>query len=163
VLDTGIRPTVYAPPLYSSAFKGQVRARTELVEVTEALTILPGMHLARPVSSVQELDGWVEEFRNRPLDDSYPYVWLDAIYLKVRPNHRIVRLCDATRPDPGMLAKLILKSGLGLREEAHGNRYGIGAITAIIGWAKANIQFQYLRYPVDNRNHKARGIPRISG
>jgi 7,8-dihydropterin-6-yl-methyl-4-(beta-D-ribofuranosyl)aminobenzene 5'-phosphate synthase len=54
LLDTGIRPTVYAPPLYSNAFKEQVRARTELVEVTDALTILPGMHLARPAGSVVE-------------------------------------------------------------------------------------------------------------
>jgi len=54
LLDTGIRPTVYVPPLYSSAFKEQVRARTELVEVNDALTILPGMHLARPAGSVVE-------------------------------------------------------------------------------------------------------------
>jgi putative transposase len=40
----------------------------------------------------KELDGLVEEFRNRPLSESYPYVWLDAIYLKVRQNNRIVSL-----------------------------------------------------------------------
>ena len=27
---------------------------------------------------------------NRPLEGEYPYVWLDALYLKVRQNHRIV-------------------------------------------------------------------------
>jgi transposase-like protein len=32
----------------------------------------------------------VEQFRNRPLEGTYPYVWLDAVYLKVRHNHRIV-------------------------------------------------------------------------
>jgi len=63
LLDTGIRPTVYVPPLYSSAFKEQVRARTELVEVNDALTILPGMHLARPVGSVVEQALAVELFR----------------------------------------------------------------------------------------------------
>ena len=40
----------------------------------------------------KELDHAVEEFRNRPLQESYPYVWLDALYLKVRQNHRIVSL-----------------------------------------------------------------------
>jgi 7,8-dihydropterin-6-yl-methyl-4-(beta-D-ribofuranosyl)aminobenzene 5'-phosphate synthase len=45
LLDTGIRPTVYVPPVFSNAFKERVRARTELVEVTDALTILPGVHL----------------------------------------------------------------------------------------------------------------------
>lgn len=38
------------------------------------------------------LDEVVQEFRNRPLEGRYPYVWLDAIYLKVRQNHRIVSL-----------------------------------------------------------------------
>ncbi len=32
----------------------------------------------------------VEEFRNRPLEGGYPYVWLDALYVKVRVNRRIV-------------------------------------------------------------------------
>ncbi len=38
------------------------------------------------------LDEVVQEFRNRPLEGRYPYIWLDALYLKVRQNHRIVNL-----------------------------------------------------------------------
>jgi transposase-like protein len=38
------------------------------------------------------LDEVVQAFRNRPLDGRYPYLWLDATYLKVRQNHRIVSL-----------------------------------------------------------------------
>lgn len=38
------------------------------------------------------LDEMVQEFRKRPLEGRYPYVWLDALYLKVRQNHRIVSL-----------------------------------------------------------------------
>lgn len=38
----------------------------------------------------RELDEFVDAFRNRPLDGSYPYLWLDALYLKVRQDHRIV-------------------------------------------------------------------------
>jgi putative transposase len=38
------------------------------------------------------MDKVVQEFRNRPLEGNYPYVWLDAMYLKVRQNHRIVSL-----------------------------------------------------------------------
>lgn len=40
----------------------------------------------------KSLDDVVVEFRNRPLTGRYPYVWLDATYLKVRQNHRIVSL-----------------------------------------------------------------------
>jgi putative transposase len=38
----------------------------------------------------QELEAVVEPFRQRALTGRYPYVWLDALYLKVRQNHRIV-------------------------------------------------------------------------
>lgn len=38
----------------------------------------------------QQLDEVVDAFRNRPLDSAYPYVWLDALYLKVRVNGRVV-------------------------------------------------------------------------
>jgi transposase-like protein len=36
------------------------------------------------------LDEEVEAFRSRPLDKRCPYIWLDALYPKVRQNHRIV-------------------------------------------------------------------------
>ncbi len=46
---------------------------------------------ASEVSRVcQELDGAVEAFRNRSIDGKYPYVWLDATYLKGRVDHRVV-------------------------------------------------------------------------
>ena len=42
-------------------------------------------------SSVSEdctrLDVYVEEFRNRPLTDSYPFLTVDATYFKVRESH----------------------------------------------------------------------------
>lgn len=38
----------------------------------------------------QELAAEVEAFRNRALEDAYPYVWVDALYPKVRQNQRIV-------------------------------------------------------------------------
>lgn len=38
----------------------------------------------------KQLDELVEAFRSRPLDKNYRYVWLDATYVKVRENHRVV-------------------------------------------------------------------------
>ncbi|HEX9596958.1 MAG TPA: IS256 family transposase [Anaerolineales bacterium] len=38
----------------------------------------------------KQLDGVVQAFQNRALEHDYPYVWLDALYLKVRQNHRVV-------------------------------------------------------------------------
>ena len=39
-----------------------------------------------------ELDEVVEAFRNRPLEGRYPYVWLDAKYVKVRENGRVTNM-----------------------------------------------------------------------
>ncbi len=38
----------------------------------------------------KRLDASIEQFRNRPLEDRYPFVITDAKYLKARENHRIV-------------------------------------------------------------------------
>src|SRR5215467_1271712 len=37
-----------------------------------------------------EIDDKIQTFLNRPLEDDWPYVWLDATYLKVRQDGRIV-------------------------------------------------------------------------
>lgn len=44
LLDTGIRPIVYAPVAFPESFTGGVRARTELIEVLEPVEILPGLY-----------------------------------------------------------------------------------------------------------------------
>jgi putative transposase len=38
------------------------------------------------------LDAEVERFRTRPLTGAYPYLWLDATYLKVRQDGRVVSM-----------------------------------------------------------------------
>ncbi len=40
----------------------------------------------------QELDGVVGRFRTRRLDGPYPYVWLDATFVKVRRDGRVVSM-----------------------------------------------------------------------
>ena len=39
---------------------------------------------------VGEIDDKVKTFPNRPIEGDWPYVWLDATYVKVRQNGRIV-------------------------------------------------------------------------
>jgi putative transposase len=53
---------------------------------------LSGMDPNKVSRICQELDEAVNAFRNRPLDSAYPYLWLDALYLKVRQNHRVVSM-----------------------------------------------------------------------
>jgi transposase-like protein len=51
---------------------------------------LSGMDKSTVSRICKHLDAVVDAFRNRPLDSEYPYVWLDALYLKVRVNGRVV-------------------------------------------------------------------------
>lgn len=53
---------------------------------------LTGIDKSKVSRVCKALDEVVTTFRERPLDDAYPYIWLDALYLKVRQNHRIVSL-----------------------------------------------------------------------
>jgi transposase-like protein len=53
---------------------------------------LSGIDKSAVSRTCKSLDEVVQEFRNRPLEGRYPYVWLDAMYLKVRQNHRIVSM-----------------------------------------------------------------------
>lgn len=53
---------------------------------------LTGIDKSKVSRICKELDQSVEQFRQRQLQESYPYVWLDALYLKVRQNHRVVSL-----------------------------------------------------------------------
>jgi len=51
---------------------------------------LTGIDKSQVSRICKTLDEVVTVFRNRPLEGRYPYIWLDAVYLKVRQNHRIV-------------------------------------------------------------------------
>jgi len=53
---------------------------------------LTGIDKSRVSRICKGLDTMVEAFRHRSLESTYPYVWLDALYLKVRQNHRIVSM-----------------------------------------------------------------------
>jgi transposase-like protein len=58
----------------------------ELVEAMGAR----GMSKSEVSRMAETLDEQVEAFRTRPLDKSYPYLWLDALYIKVREGGRVV-------------------------------------------------------------------------
>jgi 7,8-dihydropterin-6-yl-methyl-4-(beta-D-ribofuranosyl)aminobenzene 5'-phosphate synthase len=51
LLETGIRPTVYLPASFPASFKADLRARTDLVQVTGAIEIVPGIYTTGQVGS----------------------------------------------------------------------------------------------------------------
>lgn len=53
---------------------------------------LAGVSKSKVSRLCQEIDAMVERFRNRPLESRYPYLWLDAVYLKVREDGRVISM-----------------------------------------------------------------------
>jgi putative transposase len=51
---------------------------------------IDGMSKDRVSAICRALDEQVEQFRNRPLEGAYPYLWLDAKHVKVRDHGRVV-------------------------------------------------------------------------
>lgn len=61
-------------------------------ELLQALG-LTGIDKSRVSRICSELDEHVKQFRERSLSETaYPYLWLDALYLKVRQNGRVVSM-----------------------------------------------------------------------
>jgi transposase-like protein len=58
-------------------------------ELVKALG-LDGVSKSQVSRICQALDAAVEQFRTRRLTDAYPYVWLDATFVKVRERGRVV-------------------------------------------------------------------------
>lgn len=53
--------------------------------------------------------------------------------------------------------------GIWLKVEAHGHGYGREAADALKQWADQQLQYEYIRYPVDKRNVASRKIPESFG
>lgn len=60
-------------------------------KVDELVEVLGGTGLSKSTVSrlCQELDEEAEAFRTRPLEGEVPYLWLDALYEKVREGNRV--------------------------------------------------------------------------
>jgi putative transposase len=116
----------------------------------------------------QTLDDEVERFRSRPLEGPYPYVWLDATYLKVRQDGRVVSMAvviaigvratgerevlglDVGPSEDGAFWLQFLRSlvarGLGgvrlVISDAHqGLKHAIAAVLQGAGWQRCRVHF----------------------
>ncbi len=101
-------PRVRDGSFYPSLLEPRKRAERALVAVVQEAYIqgistrrvddlvqalgMAGISKSQVSRLCQELDGEVERFRTRKLDGDYPYVWLDATFVKVRENSRVVSM-----------------------------------------------------------------------
>jgi putative transposase len=116
-----------------------------------------------------ELDEKVAAFRNRPLEASYPYLWLDATFPKVREDGRVLSMAlvvaigvretgerevlglDLGPAEDGVfwlgfLRSLVARGLTGVRlviSDAHeGLRKAIPAVMAGASWQRCTVHFQ---------------------
>ena len=84
---------------YSRSEAALIASMSEMVvngvstrKVSQVVETLCGESISKSAVSdlCKDLDAAVKEFRERPLNGSYPFLTLDATYFKVRENHRIV-------------------------------------------------------------------------
>jgi putative transposase len=80
-------------------------------ELVKALG-MDGISKSRVSELCEELDEEVERFRSRPLEGSYPYVWVDATYVKARQDGRVA--CAAVVIAVGVKAQTGEREVLGL-------------------------------------------------
>src|SRR5947209_1561891 len=69
-----------------------VRVSTRRVDDLVKALGLDGISKSQVSRLCEELDVEVERFRTRKLEGTYPYTWLDATFLKVRQDHRVVNM-----------------------------------------------------------------------
>lgn len=53
--------------------------------------------------------------------------------------------------------------GIWIKKSAHGHGFGKEAMTAVKQWADQNLQYDYILYPVDEKNMASRSIPESMG
>jgi putative transposase len=86
-----------------------------------------------------ELDGEVERFRQRPLTDPYPYVWLDATFVKVRQDGRVVSAAVVLAT--GVNATTGLREVLGLDVGAsEAGAFWLGFLRSLVARGLAGVQ-----------------------
>jgi transposase-like protein len=141
---------------------------TRRVDVLVKTLGLDGISKSQVSRLCQELDAEVERFRSRPLTMAYPYVWLDATFVKVRDAGRIVSQAvviavgvttDGAREVLGVdigpsedgafwlsfLRALVARGRSGVRlviSDAHqGLRQAIGAVLHGASWHRCRVHF----------------------
>jgi len=76
-----------------------------------------------------------------------------------RPDGEFLGVCGLH----GTVRPVVPELGIWLKARAHGNRYGREAIAALRDWARQNLEFSRLIYPVDRRNIPSRKIAEALG
>jgi RimJ/RimL family protein N-acetyltransferase len=98
------------------------------------------------------------------LGDTVSFIESAIVSLKDRTNLQMVVLDKGTGEFLGCsgihdLDQTVPELGIWIKKGAHGRKYGMEAVSSLIQWAWANLDCEFLSYPVDRRNISSRRIP----
>ena len=101
------------------------------------------------------------------IDETYQFINNSITGLRKGTNLQLVILKKENKEFIGCaglnnVGKNDPELGIWIKEGEHKHGYGLEAINSIIQWARHNIEFDYLKYPVDKRNAASRRIPEMN-
>ncbi len=107
-----------------------------------------------------EIDERVQTFLNRPIEGEWPYIWLDATYVKARRDHRIVSAWVGTafaQDDAAAARKQ-------WRQVADQARPRVPKLAALMDDAEADV-LAYMSFPAQHRAklHSTNPLERLNG
>lgn len=110
--------------------------------------------IPKPVERMEEVHAFIDGARKGMAAG-------DEIILRIhhRATGEFLGICGLHNRSRGDSPEL----GIWLKAGAQGSRFGREAIHALAAWAKANLAFSYLIYPVDKRNVPSRRIAESLG
>lgn len=74
-------------------------------------------------------------------------------------THDFIGICCCAAKDAPHTPEL----GVWVKKSAHGKKFGLESVTTLVSWAKENLNYDFLIYPVDRANIASRKIPEALG
>jgi ribosomal-protein-alanine N-acetyltransferase len=144
---------------------------TEVVIETERLKLVPASEAyAREIfeNFTSEITTYMFPKPADTIDDTFAFLRQAAIELASGEALHVAIVASTSGDFIGCgglhnLSSRTPELGLWTKLAAHGKGYGREAVTALALWALANLDFDYLIYPVDRRNLPSRKIPELLG
>lgn len=98
------------------------------------------------------------------IEETMQFIRESLVGLERGSNLQLVILEKETREFLGCVGLHDINSrvpefGIWLKESAHGHGYGMEAIKELHNWAMGKLEFEYIKYPVDEENYPSRRIP----
>lgn len=102
------------------------------------------------------------------IDDTKKFILNSIKTMEQNTNIQLVIIERRSREFLGMVGlhhvdRTNPELGIWVKKEAHGCAYGLEAVTGVVEWARENLVYDYMKYPVDRNNYASRRIAERNG